>query len=99
MSGCKHEEITDGAFVHLRGIHTLHMAGCSQRTITDGAFAHLRGIHTLNMSSCSQATITHTCLTNLDDAVCQRCHANERAAAVMRPLREFVHLSRGCCIS
>ena len=47
--------ITDGAFAHLRGIHTLIMCECTQAGITDGAFAHLRGIHTLYTDCCSAA--------------------------------------------
>ena len=42
MVGCDLEIITDAAFVHLQGIHTLNMMGCNQ--ITDAAFGHLGGI-------------------------------------------------------
>ena len=45
MNDCR--QIADAAFVHLRGIHELHMGGCRQ--ITDAAFVHLRGIQKLNM--------------------------------------------------
>ena len=38
MSGC--EQITDEAFEHLKGIHTLNMSGCEQ--ITDEEFEHLK---------------------------------------------------------
>jgi hypothetical protein len=40
-------QITDAAFVHLKGIHTLNMDCCDQ--ITDVALVHLKGIHTLDM--------------------------------------------------
>ena len=40
-------EITDKAFIHLKGIHTLNMSDCKQ--ITDKAFVHLKGIHTFEM--------------------------------------------------
>ena len=50
--------ITDAAFFHLEGIHTLDTSGCMQTTISDAAFAHLAGIHTLDMRACTQATIT-----------------------------------------
>ena len=50
--------VTDAAFAHLRGIHTLSMSFCNQASITDAAFAYLRGIHTLHMWDCNQATIT-----------------------------------------
>ena len=63
MSNCK--RVTDAAFVHLRGIHTLDMYGCNQITITDIAFIHLRGIHTLYMRWCNQETITPAALTHL----------------------------------
>ena len=57
--------VTDAAFVHLRGIHTLDMWGCNQATITDSAFIHLRGIHTLDMRFCNQATITDSAFIHL----------------------------------
>jgi hypothetical protein len=44
MYGCNQATITDDAFAHLKGIHTLHMYGCNQATITDAAFVHLKGI-------------------------------------------------------
>ena len=51
MSCCDQATITDAAFVHLAGIHTLIMSCCNNTTsITDAAFAHLRGIHTLDVS-------------------------------------------------
>ena len=63
MWDCK--RVTDAAFVHLCGIHTLEMWGCNQATITDAAFVHLRGIHTLNMIYCNQATITDAAFKHL----------------------------------
>ena len=62
MSGCK--SITNAAFVHLKGIHTLDMNG-SRSTITDAAFSHLQGIHTLNMAWCYQSTITDAAFVHL----------------------------------
>jgi hypothetical protein len=47
MSPVLHSTITDAAFAHLRGIHTLYMNGCSQSTITDAAFAYLQGVREL----------------------------------------------------
>jgi len=49
-------QITDAAFVYLRGIHTLYMSHCSQVGITNAAFVNLRGIHTLYMNFCKQIT-------------------------------------------
>ena len=63
MGGCK--RVTDEAFVHLRGIHTLNINYCDQVTITDAAFVHLRGIHTLNMNYCKQVTITDAAFIHL----------------------------------
>ena len=63
MRNCK--RVTDAAFVHLRGIHTLGMSDCNQTTITDSAFIHLRGIHTLDMRWCNQATITDSAFIHL----------------------------------
>ena len=57
--------VTDAAFAHLRGVHTLDMrdhedthswSWTSFMQITDAAFAHLRGIHTLDMSHCCEIT-------------------------------------------
>ena len=42
MSLCSQATITDGAFAHLAGIHTLDMRGCSQVTITAACRARLR---------------------------------------------------------
>ena len=42
--------VTDAAFVNLRGIHTLIMIGCNQATITDAALVNLREIPTLDTS-------------------------------------------------
>jgi hypothetical protein len=52
MWGCR--QITNAAFVHLHGIHTLRMNGCSQ--ITNDAFEHLKGIRRLNIINCPQIT-------------------------------------------
>jgi hypothetical protein len=57
--------ITDAAFVHLKGTHTLIMKNCSQVSITDAAFTHLKGIHTLNMAFCYQPTITDAAFAHL----------------------------------
>ena len=63
MCGCL--RVTDAAFVHLAGIHTLDMGGCNQAAITDCAFAHLVGIKSLNMSECKQPTITDAAFAHL----------------------------------
>ena len=63
MADCR--DVTDAAFVHLRGIHTLDMSWCDQATITDAAFAHLVGIQSLNMQGCEQATITDAAFAHL----------------------------------
>jgi hypothetical protein len=54
MSYCN--RVTDAAFVHLKGIHTLRMFSCYQKMITDAAFEHIQGIHSLNISGCNQIT-------------------------------------------
>ena len=63
MSLCR--QLTDAAFEHLKGIHTLLMWGCDKVTITDAAFEHLKGIHSLDMLGCTQATITGAGLEHL----------------------------------
>ena len=55
MSHCDQNTITDAAFVHLRGIHTLNMDFCHQATITDAICANLRGITYLEADGCSLA--------------------------------------------
>lgn len=58
----KCNSVTDAAFVHLKGIHTLNMGSCDQPSITDDAFTHLKGIDTLHIFDCSQlssAVFTH----------------------------------------
>ena len=65
LSGCWQASITDAAFVHLTGIHTLFMDECNQAGITDAAFVHLKGIHKLNMSCCDQAGITDAAFVHL----------------------------------
>ena len=62
-------QITDGAFVHLRGIHILDMTDCNQMGITDAAFIPLRQIsnlRTLIMRNCNQVGITGIELCNLN---------------------------------
>lgn len=57
MSYCDQELITDEAFKHLEGIHTLDMTFCTP--ITNDAFNYLKGsIHTPIMNDCRQDTIT-----------------------------------------
>jgi hypothetical protein len=52
---CK--SITDAAFVHLTGVHTLSIGQNGDGySFTDAAFAHLRGIHSLNMYACRSIT-------------------------------------------
>ena len=58
-------DVTDAAFAHLRGIHTLDMTNCNQPSITDAAFAHLAGIQRLSMRGCIQATITDASFAHL----------------------------------
>ena len=58
MIGCGQATITDAAFVHTRGIHTLEMTNCNQATITDAAFIHLGGINTLTATNSNETTIT-----------------------------------------
>ena len=50
MGGC--QQLTDAAFAHLKGIHTLFMWNCSQPAITDAALAHLKGIQCLVLYYC-----------------------------------------------
>ena len=47
--------ITDAAFVHLHGIHTLYMKVCNQITIADAGFFNLRVFILLkpNAAACS----------------------------------------------
>jgi hypothetical protein len=63
MAGCR--GVTDAAFVHLRGNHTLDMSLCYLRSITDAAFVHLAGIQRLSIWACRQATITDAAFAHL----------------------------------
>jgi hypothetical protein len=76
-------QLTDAAFVHLRGTKMLFMEGCSQPTITDAAFAHLRGIRTLVIDLCTQGTITGATFTSLAgiEALCMGGCSDEKIAA------------------
>jgi hypothetical protein len=79
---CK--QLTDAAFVHLRGIKMLFMGYCDQLTITDAAFVHLQGTRTLVMDYCTQATITGTTFSSLAgiEALClYTCSEEVNAAA------------------
>lgn len=58
-------QLTDAAFEHFEGLHTLILNGCNQRAITDAAFRHLKGIHTLVMRGCNQDTITDAAFEHL----------------------------------
>jgi len=51
MHGCT--QLSDAAFEHLKGLHTLTMSACTQSSITEAAFQHLSGLHTLDISGCS----------------------------------------------
>jgi hypothetical protein len=52
MVGCNQPTISDAAFAHLAGIHTLWMNGCNQDTITGATFERLRGIPSLHARGC-----------------------------------------------
>ena len=63
MAGCR--GVTDAAFSHLRGIHTLDLSFCNQPAITDAAFAHLAGIQRLSIMGCNQPTIADAAFAHL----------------------------------
>ena len=54
MRYCNQRTITDAAFAHLRGVHTLNIRECHR--ITDAALSHVSGIRTLNINGCRQLT-------------------------------------------
>ena len=62
ISGCK--ELTDAAFVHFKGVHTLRMRYLGSG-ISDAAFAHLSGVHTLDMRGCKSPHLTDAALAHL----------------------------------
>ena len=57
MWTCRQPAITDAAFVHLRGVHTLVIEGCNPDTITGTTLAHLKSIHALGMYNCSDEQV------------------------------------------
>ena len=81
------DQITDAAFVRLRGIHSLYIHDCFQ--ITDAAFVPLvplRGIHVLNMAGSKQVTITDTAFVNLGGIQELNMKAGTRRSSRRRPL-------------
>ena len=54
---CDQATITDAAFEHLKGIHSLVMMGCNQATITGAGLEHLKGISRLGMYDCTDEAI------------------------------------------
>ena len=61
MSSCAGEELTGGAFAHLRGLEILYMGGCVQASMTGedlrAAFAGSRSLKVLAMSLCTPTLI------------------------------------------
>ena len=54
---CYQATITDAAFEHLKGIHSLVMMHCTQATITGEGLEHLKGISRLGMHECTDEAI------------------------------------------
>jgi hypothetical protein len=52
------QPISDLAFSHLEGIHTLDISYCNQLAISDQTFSFLKGIHDLDMNFCPLPNIT-----------------------------------------
>jgi Leucine-rich repeat (LRR) protein len=55
VSHIRRKTLTDEAFKHLAGIHTLKMSGCTK--LTGEAFKYIKGVQYLDMSVCDQSTI------------------------------------------
>jgi hypothetical protein len=88
MVGCS--DVTDAAFVHLRGIHSLDMSWRYRGGVTDAAFAHLAGIHTLSMSNWKRAELTDAAFAHLqgihtlDISECSEADITDAAFAHLR---------------
>ena len=65
MDGCTQATLTDGAFAHLRGVHTLDLCRCAQPTITGATLSQLRGVRALYMIGCQPALIAAACALRL----------------------------------
>jgi len=93
--------LTDKAFKHLEGIHTLNMSECYRNTITDKAFKHLKGIHTLGMCLCDQETITDKAFEHLkgihtlDMRCCKQETITDKAFVYLKGIHK---LDIRCCI-
>jgi hypothetical protein len=57
MWRCNQATITDAAFEHLKGIHSLVMQWCNQASITGTGLEHLKGISRLGMHGSSDEAI------------------------------------------
>jgi hypothetical protein len=57
MWDCSQATITDAAFEHLKGIHSLVMENCTQATISGTGLEHLKGISRLGMYGCTDEAI------------------------------------------
>ena len=98
ITGCW--KLTNAAFAHLAGIHTLNMSSCDQNTITDAAFSHLTGIHTLAMANCNQNTITDAAfahLTGIHTLWINRCNQNTITDAAFAHLAGIRELNMSSC--
>ena len=54
MTGCDQATITDAAFAHLKGIHTLNIRDCNGSLITHAANDYLFGTTNLFYDTCSE---------------------------------------------
>ena len=85
--------VTDAAFVHLRGIHTLGINRCDQLTITDAAFAHLQGIYILGINRCNQVMNTDAAfvqLRGIQELYMRGCNQATISGAALVSLRDPV---------
>ena len=95
INGCK--TITDAAFAHLKGIHTLHMVGCTQPSVTEAAFAHIAGVHELDVSVCSLSDSYFPHLKGVHTLVMAQCNQASITDAAFSHLAGIIKLDMSRC--
>ena len=89
MGYCYQSTITDAAFVHLKGIHSLSLWRCNQ--LTDAVFTHLKVIKRLNIAFCTQLNLTDNSLKGIE-WLCMSGHSQaqvEMAKSLGYPVDTF----------
>ena len=81
-------QLTDAAFAHLRGLHTLLMWDCNQAAVSDAAFERLGAarLRVLSLEACDQEGVTGAALARLRAGA--RVYMHGCAPGAVRTARE-----------